>query len=184
MALVYLVAVANGKVVVADGGGGGGLIAASPWILEWESFVLEDHTIQTPNDLYGLDYLSLKAYSGQYVCAEGGGGQNLVANRTQALGWETFQLIFLDKCVSNPPGVCKVVPGPTYTDRGNLIPGGVQVALRAANGMYVCAENGGPSWLTANRTAIGPWETFQLGFSGGNRGRTAQDAWAAVTPNQ
>jgi type 1 glutamine amidotransferase len=39
--------------------------------------------------------------------------------------------------------------------------GGGNVALRSkANGMYVCAENGGNAALIANRGAIGLWETF------------------------
>jgi hypothetical protein len=37
------------------------------------------------------------------------------------------------------------------------------ISLRArANGMYVCADNAGASALIANRTAIGPWETFDV----------------------
>jgi hypothetical protein len=186
MAFIYLVSAANGKVVMADGGGGGGLIASSPWILEWESFVLEDHTFQSPNYLKYNDYVSLKSYTGHYVCAEGGGGQNLLANRSAAGPWEKFKVIPLENCVPIPPETsCNDIrPGP-YTDRSELIPGSeFKVALQAANGMYVCAESGGASWLTANRTAIGPWETFGLGYSGGNRVRTAQAAWATVAPNQ
>ncbi len=41
--------------------------------------------------------------------------------------------------------------------------GGGAVALRAeVNGRYVCAEGGGAQPLVANRTAVGPWETFDL----------------------
>jgi len=37
------------------------------------------------------------------------------------------------------------------------------ISLRAvANNDYVCADNAGASALIANRTAIGPWETFDL----------------------
>jgi hypothetical protein len=37
------------------------------------------------------------------------------------------------------------------------------ISLRAhANGMYVTADNAGASPLIANRTAIGPWEEFDL----------------------
>jgi hypothetical protein len=42
------------------------------------------------------------------------------------------------------------------------------VSLRArANGLYVCADNAGASSLIANRTAIGPWEQFDLVNAGG-----------------
>jgi hypothetical protein len=40
--------------------------------------------------------------------------------------------------------------------------GGGNVALQAANGKYVCAENAGASALVANRDAVGLWETFTL----------------------
>jgi hypothetical protein len=37
------------------------------------------------------------------------------------------------------------------------------ISLRAhANGMYVTAENAGASPLIANRSAIGPWEEFDM----------------------
>ncbi len=37
------------------------------------------------------------------------------------------------------------------------------MSLRAqANGNYVTAENAGAAALIANRTAIGPWEKFDL----------------------
>ena len=44
------------------------------------------------------------------------------------------------------------------------------ISLRArANSRYVCAENAGASPLIANRTAIGPWEQFDLvDLAGGN----------------
>jgi hypothetical protein len=44
--------------------------------------------------------------------------------------------------------------------RGIVDRGRGQLALQASNGMYVCAEDGGGREVVANRTAIGPWETF------------------------
>jgi len=52
--------------------------------------------------------------NGQYVCAEGSGGDGVVANRNVIGAWETFR--FLD--LSRP----------------------ANIALQAANGQYVCAE--------------------------------------------
>jgi predicted esterase len=73
--------------------------------------------------------------NGRYVCAENGGADPLVANRTAVGPWERFDL----------------------TDLGQGA-----VALRArANGQYVCAGNAGADALVANRTTVGPWETFQ-----------------------
>ena len=44
----------------------------------------------------------------------------------------------------------------------NFTPGCRIVALRAHNGQYVCAENGGKSDLVVNRARAGAWETFEL----------------------
>jgi len=88
--------------------------------------------------LYGVglsDKVALQAYNGQYVCAEGGGGQALIANRNWIQQWETFGLV----------------------DMGNG-----KVALQAYNGQYVCAEGGGGQALLANRNWIKAWETFEL----------------------
>ncbi|VVB64452.1 Uncharacterised protein [uncultured archaeon] len=81
----------------------------------------------------GLVKLCLRAANQQFVCAEGGGGQALVANRNWAQAWETFDLI----------------------DLGNN-----KVALKAYNGQFVCAEGGGGQALVANRNAVLEWETF------------------------
>ena len=77
--------------------------------------------------------VALQASNGQYVCAEGGGGQAVVANRNAIGPWETF----------------------TLKDLGNN-----KIALQASNGNFVCAEGGGGQAVVANRNAIGSWETF------------------------
>jgi hypothetical protein len=80
-------------------------------------------------------------YSGKYVCAENAGAAPLVANRSQELSWEQFQIVDV---------------------------GGGNVALRSlVNGKFVCAENAGASPLIADRSAIGTWEQFQLLDAGG-----------------
>ncbi|MEV4132128.1 hypothetical protein AB0J72_08175 [Dactylosporangium sp. NPDC049742] len=40
--------------------------------------------------------------------------------------------------------------------------GGGNIALRARNGLFVCAENAGAAPLVANRATAGAWESFQL----------------------
>jgi hypothetical protein len=40
--------------------------------------------------------VALKASNGQFVCAEGGGGRELVANRAEAGLWETFEVVVLE----------------------------------------------------------------------------------------
>lgn len=52
---------------------------------------------------------------------------------------------------------------------GGGSPGGQAAALRSrANGRLVCAESGGGAALIANRTVVGPWETFTIVPRGGN----------------
>jgi hypothetical protein len=86
-------------------------------------------------------YMALRAYNGQYVCAEGGGGREVVANRNAVNAWETFKLLNL---------------------------GNNNVALQAYNGQYVCAEGGGGREVVANRNAVNAWETFKLLNLGNN----------------
>jgi|GEM_PF-6255322 len=83
--------------------------------------------------------ITLKTYDGiHFVCAENGGGQELVANRTEARGWETFGVL------------------------GNFVFGG-SISLRTYDrGHFVCAENGGGRELVANRTEAREWETFKI----------------------
>ena len=81
------------------------------------------------------EYVALRANNGQYVSAENGGGDKVMANRDQRLGWETFKLINL---------------GNNY------------VALQAFNGQYLCAEGGGGKEIKANRIWINDWEKFVL----------------------
>lgn len=78
--------------------------------------------------------VGLRTENKSYLCAEGGGGRELVANRTAMDSWATFLLHDL---------------------------GDGKVALQAASGHFVCAEKGGGQGLYANRPCIGSWETFE-----------------------
>jgi carbamate kinase len=89
--------------------------------------------------------IHLRADNGQYVCAEGGGGGEVVANRDRAQEWETFTV--------------ERVPG--RRGRGNVRTGD-SIALRADNGQYVCAEGGGGGEVVANRDRAQEWETFTV----------------------
>src|ERR687894_1572333 len=80
--------------------------------------------------------IALRANNGQYVCAEGGGGREVVANRDARGPWETFTV--------------------------ERVTGGDNIALRANNGQYVCAEGGGGREVVANRDRVGLWETFTV----------------------
>jgi hypothetical protein len=74
-----------------------------------------------------------KTDNGHYLCAEGCGGREVVANRPGFGDWEIFHMKWLPN--------------------GN-------VAAQAFNGQFLCAEGGGGREVVANRDAIGPWETL------------------------
>lgn len=84
----------------------------------------------------------LQSWMGTFVCAEGGGGGLVVANRAKAEGWETFKMHRVDKD---------------------------HVTLRCSNGKYLCAEHGGNSIVVANRDEVAGWETFGLTIDSSGR---------------
>lgn len=126
--------------------------------------------------------------TGQFVCAEGGGGASVTANRSVAGPWETFQLIDLN-CGEVADGDAvqfktssghflvaeggggadlkadRAAAGPweTFTiviEGGGVLRPGSLVSLRSSAGNFIVAEGGGGGSVNANRTAIGPWEKF------------------------
>jgi hypothetical protein len=120
-----------------------------------------------------------RAINGQYVVAEGAGGQVVNANRSGAGPWETFSLIDIGggrNAIRTADGVhyWRALGGggagldTQATAIGaweqftvvNL--GGGNVALQTINGHYVVAEGGGGGVVNANRTGIGAWETFAM----------------------
>lgn len=85
--------------------------------------------------------------NGKYVCAERGGGGNLINNREKAAGWETFEI-------------------------EQARDGSGKVHIKTQNGKYVCAVRDD---LVANRDKAGPWETFELVQA--DDGRVMIKAW-------
>lgn len=81
------------------------------------------------------EILNLQVHYGEYVVAEGGGRQTLIANRPSASDWETFGLVRL---------------------------GDDRVALLAPNGDFLSAEGGGGREIFAGRPYIGEWEVFRV----------------------
>ncbi|MFZ5968503.1 MAG: stalk domain-containing protein [Bacillota bacterium] len=124
------------------------------------------------------EIVAIKTYSGKYVCAEDGGGKEVVANRREIGKWETFEIIDL----GNDSVALKTYNGSfirAKNDNGREVDakgkeigdwetfeivdlGKNRVALKAHNGYYVCAEDGGGGILVANREEINEWETFQF----------------------
>lgn len=88
--------------------------------------------------------VSLQSWNGKYVCADGGGGGEVLANRSEIDEWATFDLV----------------------DRNDN-----RISLQAKNGDYVCAEGGGGREIIASRTKFSDWETFALDKLGDDRVR-------------
>jgi hypothetical protein len=135
--------------------------------------------------------INLQSFLGYYVCTEGGGGREVVANRTAPYSWETFTLFDVnggalesgDTVFIQGPGgqfFCAEGGGGSNMVANRLHPGpweqftiekpyeagsissGNQVGLRAFNGQYMCAEEGGGDVVNANRDWLAAWETFTI----------------------
>lgn len=124
--------------------------------------------------------IALKANNGMFVCAEGGGGRELVANRSSAAGWETFLLVpapddttrYVVR-VDNGQylGVDAIVPNPVAADRDMKNAGkfelvniyGEKYAIKySGTGKYFTVGYNGRKDIVAWADAIGPAETFTL----------------------
>lgn len=134
----------------------------------------------TPAPALRTRKVAFKTHNGHFLCAESGGGQALVANRSHAREWETFTLIpmpgdnkvalqaYNGQFVRAEGGggraliADRTTPGENETFTLVRMAGENSIALQTANGLYVCAENGGGGTVVANRPAASTWETFTL----------------------
>ena len=94
--------------------------------------------------------------NGSYVCAENGGGREVVADRPAVGKWEVFTVVQV-----------RPISRPWFRRLGGRRLPDAYVAIRAANGQYLCAEGGGSvdgegGDVNANRDQIGDWETFKM----------------------
>ncbi len=148
-----------------------------------------DDTAAATSRRLGAMQLHLQAIDGPYVAAEEGGGGDVNANRPAGGPWETFDVRDLNggalesgdavelrtvdgqHALTVETGTLRVTAragagaGATFALERLAGPGpiasGEQVALRAG-ALYVAAEGGGGGVLHANRTAVGPWESFRI----------------------
>ncbi|MDN3353801.1 glycoside hydrolase family 3 C-terminal domain-containing protein [Actinomadura sp. DC4] len=115
--------------------------------------------------------------NGQYVTADSAGAAPLIANRTAIGPWEQFDevdqgggAVALRSHANNQfvtagtsPLIANAASAGAAQTFDLLNNSDGSVSLRAhANNDYVTAENAGAAALIANRTAIGPWEEFDL----------------------
>jgi Fascin domain len=112
-----------------------------------------------------------------FVCAEGGGGREVVANRIEAGPWETWRVHtwedgrvslqahdghFLTATLEDTVE-CRAVVAAEW-ERFTIEIRDVGVAFLSAHGRYLCAEGGGGGLVVADRvpgpTVPGEWEFF------------------------
>lgn len=181
--------------VCAEDGGGKGLIANRTEAHQWETFkVIGPNGKIDGSPVSNGDKISLQTYDNKhFVCAESGGGQGLVANRTEAREWETFTVQFASITLKTYDGtyfVCadngggqKLVANrtearewETFDVLGEFVFGG-NISLRTYDKIhFVCAENGGGGELIASKILADIWETFKIiGPSGKTDGSLVQN---------
>jgi hypothetical protein len=109
-----------------------------------------------------------------FLCAESGGGREVVANRTVLGPWETWTVDKLDAehvsiQASTGHYLCAELDGSVIANRtaiGEWERWRVHrneddtFSFESAHGTFLCAEGGGGQEVVANRPAIGPWESF------------------------
>ncbi|MCD6192766.1 MAG: caspase family protein [Candidatus Aminicenantes bacterium] len=122
--------------------------------------------------------IALKAHNGFFVCADLGKKAFLVADRSQAREWETFEVIELSAGqIALKASNGKYVGTLSQQDprlvakyrfpRGKAVfrlirVGGGKIAFKASNGKYVCADSGLGNVLIADRNEIQAWEKFEV----------------------
>ncbi len=98
----------NGKYVRAENGGGGRLIADQQTIGDDTRFTVELVDDNSAGHLDDRSRVALRTRLGQYVCAENGGGREIVANRTAVGPWEAFMIKQLTGKTEPKGGVASV----------------------------------------------------------------------------
>ncbi|MBI4446625.1 MAG: hypothetical protein HY645_12035 [Acidobacteria bacterium] len=120
--------------------------------------------------------IGLRAQNGDYVCVEGGSNGPLVANRRELREWEIFELIpvstrevLLRSESGNYVSVSEQPSHPLFAksatvnqaEKFAVIAAGGVISLRARNGFFVSAEEGGGGRVVANARFVGLSEIFE-----------------------
>ncbi len=137
----------NGMWVSVQEGAGRKLVANWPRVENEQKFTVEIIDNLSGSLLTDRSRLALRDMAGNLVCAEGGGGKELVANR-QAIGpWESFAVKRLaTDNITGSEGICD----------------GDTVVLLACNEQFVCGDAAGAGGLAANALRVTSKETFVI----------------------
>ena len=142
--------------------------------------------------LLGSSSLALQSFNGKWVVAEGGGGGELFANRSQVRSWEKFRLdlegsrkavgkdsrIFLQahnkkQLIAEKGGGGRLLANSnnkrswekfviTPQDGSLVIRDGSKIALRTHNGHYLKVAYDEDSKVVASSSSVKEWETFTV----------------------
>jgi hypothetical protein len=137
---------ANGQYVAAESGGGREVNANRDAVGPWETFTLV--RLDGRGALRYGETVLIRAIEERFYLRAGAGGTRLPAGELDAAGGASMIFRLVDP--SNPDGT-DVISGPA-----------APLALRTAEQRYVVAEGGGGGRVRADRTAVGPWETFTM----------------------
>lgn len=121
-----------------------------------------------------IDHVALRAHNGQYICAEEGGGREVVANRNSVGPWEIFGLrdlgnnsvaLIASNCqYVSADGGCKIIANSDFMGPREIFGlkdlGNNSVALLASSGQYISVES--EREVVAKANSVGPRETFGL----------------------
>ncbi|OGU16984.1 MAG: hypothetical protein A2X61_07465 [Ignavibacteria bacterium GWB2_35_12] len=121
--------------------------------------------------------VALRTSGGYFICADGGGGGNILADRESVGGWEIFYVIPVGDhkiALKTQKGKYVSVADNIETIKANKDSIGTteifdivdlddnKIALKGANGKYITAINGGEHEVSANRDKILEWEVFEM----------------------
>lgn len=141
----------NGQYVAAEEGGGREVNANRDAVGPWETFTLV-RLGGTGVLRYGEAVL-IRAVEERFYLRGNGSDAALAAGELDAAGGGS--MIFRLVKPSSTDETDTVIPLPRAS-----------VALRTADHKYVVAEDGGGGRVRADRTAVGPWETFTMHLLG------------------
>ncbi len=117
---------ATGHFLVAEGSGGREVLANRTAPGPWETFVMVKVKGSAGQEIVHGDAIALRASSGQYLVAEGGGGGVVNANRNAPGLWETFTIDFVGSAAPVQPPPPTVAPTKPLGPRAPLTPTPVQ----------------------------------------------------------
>jgi hypothetical protein len=136
--------------------------------------------------------VNIRSLNGQWLYAQNGGGQAVVADQNTPTGWETFTLTDLSNTtLKSGDTIALMAPSGQYlsaeggggqnvvanravasgwekfiiydlSNGGGAINSGDSISIQVNNGQYVSAEGGGGGVINANRNQVQGWETFTI----------------------